>query len=247
MIGREPKSRGGVRWALAAIPLLVLVGAGPAPAQEADRETAVPDPQVPQGENLQVPEGWEYRLDSPDPDVELVAHEEPGSDAIRFVNMTPGWHVTTGPRVILYHPASRAEGGYRATATFHLFDPGRRNEAFGLFVGGRDLQSADQEYLYFLIRRSGEFLVKLREGAETRVLTDWTPHEAVVPYGEDTEESVENTLTVRVTGESLHFLVNGREVEALPRRDLPAQGLVGWRINHGLDLHVSEFDVEPGG
>ena len=65
-----------------------------------------------------------------------MAAEEPASGDIRFVNMTPGWHVTTGPRVILYHPAARAEGDFRATATMHLFAPGQRNEAYGLFVEG---------------------------------------------------------------------------------------------------------------
>ncbi len=232
--------------AVAGLSLLLLAAPGASPAQEADERTAMPDPSEPQGENLQVPEGWEYRLDSPDPEVELVAHEDPGPGEIRFVNMTPGWHVTTGPRVILYHPAARAEGSFRTSATFHLFDPGSRNEAFGLFVGGQDLQSAGQEYLYFLVRRSGEFLVKLRDGSDTRVLTDWTPHDAVVPYDEDTEGSVENTLSIRASADALRFLVNGREVEALPRRDLPVDGQVGWRVNHRLNLHVADFAVEDG-
>lgn len=219
--------------ALAAASLFTLLTtAPPAPAQEG---------------NLQVPGGWEFRLDDPDPDVELVAHEDPASGEIRFVTMEPGWHVTTGPRVILYRPEDQARGDYRTEATFHLFDPGRRNEAYGLFVGGRDLQSADQRYLYFLIRRSGEFLVKVRDGAETRVVTDWTAHDAIVPFTDDTEDTATNTLAVGRTGDTLHFYVNGAEVSSHPVGELPVDGVVGWRINHALNLHVSGYALEAGG
>ncbi len=46
--------------------------------------------------------------------------------------------------------------------------------AYGLFVGGQDLEGDDQKYLYFLIRRSGEFLIKTRAGDETSVVHPWT-------------------------------------------------------------------------
>lgn len=235
---------GRVAAVLTLVSGFLVLAASRAPAQESDPDTVMPDPQVPQGENLEVPEGWRYRLDTPDEDTRLVAAEDPAASNIRFVNMTPGWHVTTGPRLILYHPASRASGSYRATVTMHLFAPGERNEAYGLFVGGRNLDAADQRYLYFLIRRSGEYLVKLREGDGTRVIVDWTAHDAIVPYDDQAEGSVANTLTVEARGDSLHFSVNGTEVASRPKGDLPVDGLVGWRVNHALNLHVSEFSVE---
>lgn len=228
--------------------LAIAAAPAPAPAQEGQAGGAdtleMPDPEVPQGENLAVPEGWRFRLDSPDEATELVAAEEPASGDIRFVNMTPGWHVTTGPRVILYHPAARAQGDFRATATMHLFAPGQRNEAYGLFVGGRDLQGADQRYVYFLIRRSGDYLVKLRDGDSTEEIVGWTSHDAVVPFTDETEETATNTLSVTARGDSLHFSVNGVEVDAVAREGLPIDGRVGWRVNHALDLHVSEFSLE---
>ncbi len=43
-----------------------------------------------------------------------------------------------------------------------------------------------------------------------------------------------------------HFLVNGVEVAKLPRvAQLNTDGVVGLRINHNLDVHVSGFGVEP--
>jgi len=61
-----------------------------------------PDGTTPQGENLKVPIGWELRLDRPNPDV-IIGDDIETAD-IYFVNMTPGWHIKTGPAAICYHP-----------------------------------------------------------------------------------------------------------------------------------------------
>lgn len=241
---RSPLSAATAAAATLGAALLAAPVASPAAAQEADADADALDPRVPEGENLEVPDGWRFRPDSPDEGVELVPDEEPAPGDVRFVNMRPGWHVTTGPRVILYHPAARADGDFRASATVHLFPPGKRNEAYGLFVGGRDLQGPDQRYLYFLIRRSGECLVKLRDGADTREIVGWTSHEAIVPYTDETEETATNTLSVEARGDSLHFSVNDVEVTSVSREGLPVDGLVGWRVNHRLDLHISDFTIE---
>ncbi len=119
---------------------------------------ARPDPENPVGENLQVPPDWSVRLD--DPRAEAVIGADAETADIFFVSMTPGWHVTTGPRAIFHHPGSSATGDYFAESKIHLFDPGERREAFGLFFGGRDLDGAARAYEYFVIRNSGEFLIK---------------------------------------------------------------------------------------
>ncbi len=230
-------------WVLA----LLVAGVVPASAQDADDvdwATTRPYAAVPQGENHAVPEGWQFRLDRPNDATRLVAADDVGHADIHFVNMTPGWHVTTGPAGILYHPALTATGPYRAEAEFHLFPPGERNEAFGIFVGGSDLEAENQSYLYFLIRKSGEFLIKRRDGEATPVVRDWTAHSSIVPYTAETTGSVANVLAIERRPESLTFFVNGDEVASLPPGDLPVDGLVGLRINHALNLHVSDLKAE---
>lgn len=88
--------------------------------------------------------------------------------------MEPGWHVTTGPAVILYDPSRTGTGEFRVEAETNLFDPGERREGYGIFVGGSDLAGDGQRYLYFLLRRDGRFLIKARSGEETRVVRSWT-------------------------------------------------------------------------
>lgn len=201
-----------------------------------------PDPQNPVPKNMAVPSEWEVRLDNPDEDV--IIGSDPDSADIYFVNMKPGWHITTGPRAIFWHPASSAEGTYRAHTKIHLFDPKGRNEAFGLFFGGENLKDENQTYTYFLLRNSGEYLIKKRIGNETKLVKDWTKTDAMVQFTDATETSVANSLSVEVGDEEVSFFVNGEKVETLSKDLVDIEGYVGLRVNHRLDLHIEDFGVE---
>lgn len=204
---------------------------------------AQPDPATPDGENLMVPESWQVRLDRPNPDVVIGADGE--SADIFFVNMTPGWHITTGPAAIFYHPELTAEGSYTMEATIHLFDPGERREAYGVFMGGQNLDGDEIVYDYFLLRNTGEFLLKRRSGSETSIIQDWTASDAVNTFGPDTGSSVENHLRVDVHEETVTFSVNGTEVASTSRDQIMTDGIAGLRINHALNVHVSDVKVTP--
>lgn len=200
-----------------------------------------PDPNIPQGENLEVPEGWEVRLDRNMPDVTIGS--DPESSDIYFVNMTPGWHVTTGPAGIYYHPSNTASGEYKVSATLHLFDPGERNrEAFGIFLGGENLDNDEQRYLYFLIRNTGEYLIKERLGNETQVVQNWTSNDTINIYTDDLEDSsAQNNLSVSVAGSDILFYINDSEVASVPVGEFSTKGLYGFRVNHSINLHISDL------
>jgi hypothetical protein len=182
------------------------------------------------------PAGW---LDRPD---------KAGADMseVTFVTMDPGWHITSGPAAIYYNPANAASGDFSVTSDIFLFDPEGRREAFGVFIGGGNLQEASQRYLYFLIRPTGEFLVKQRDGADTPTLVPWTAHDAIIPWSakEADAATVQNVLTVEAGAETVSFHVNGSEVASLPRAELQVDGVVGLRVNHAVNLHVSSLDVK---
>lgn len=191
-----------------------------------------------QGDGLSWPEGWTHRFD------------REGSELaeLHFVAMPPGWHVTTGPAAILYHPDSVARGEFRVESESFLFDPGERREAYGIFFGGRDLEGEGIAYTYFLLRRTGEFLVKRRVGAETETVVPWTAHPAILAW-EDREEggaTARNVLAVETGPETVRFLVNDQEVATVPRDAVDVEGVVGLRVNHALNLHVTGLTVTPG-
>lgn len=191
-----------------------------------------------QHEETAPPEGWVVRTDG-------GGH---GGGDLSFVDMPPGWHITTGPSGILYDPDTTASGSFSVESEVFLFDPGRRNEAFGVFFGGQDLGGETQSYTYFLIRRDGSVLVKRRDGASTATLLDWTKNEAVVTWEErgDDSATARNVLGVTVGGGELAFRVNGEEVFRTSADGQHVDGVVGLRVNHGLNLHFSSLEVSGG-
>lgn len=204
-----------------------------------------PDPEMPQGDNLEVPEGWEVRLDHGMDDVVISSNQD--SADIYFVNMTPGWHITTGPAGIFYHPANTVSGDFAVATELHFFDPGDRNrEGYGVFLGGSDLQGEDQSYIYFLIRNTGDFLVKQRMGDDTEVLENWTPSNAIIKYEDGVTEnsSVMNLLEVGVSGDTISFMINGEEVSSMNATKLTTDGIFGLRVNHSVNLHISDLRMK---
>ena len=219
--------------------------AGDTAEAEAPATSDRPDPQNPANDNDAVPSDWMVRLDNPDAAVDISRDSE--TDGIYFVNMVPGWHITTGPAAIFYHDGSTAQGNYTAEADIHLFNPGERREAFGMLFGGSNLGADDQAYEYFLIRNSGEYLIKRRRGAETETIQDWTASEHIVRYTDEAESSVLNKLAVQVEGESVIFMINGETVNRYDKSMLETDGMVGLRVNHALNLHVSNLNVTEAG
>ena len=182
------------------------------------------------------PDGWEILTD------------ELGADttAVTFVSMEPGFHLTTGPAAIFYDPSVTARGAYRAEANVHLFEPEGAG-AFGLFVGGSDLDGSYQTYTALLLRPSGELSVVRRLSfTSSETLVGWTAHEAVRGWQDrpEGEASVENALAVETGDGEMAFYVNGEEVARVPRTSQGADGIVGIRAEENVDIHVTGFGVE---
>jgi len=162
---------------------------------------------------------------------------------VKFVTMGTGYHATLGPAVILWRAADSASGSYRIAATFTQTKAPRYPEGYGLLLGGRDLAGAAQRYTYFLVRGDGTFLIKRRSGDSTSFVTpDWTPHAAVVK-GDSATGAATNELGVAVKGDSVRFLVNGKDVFVTKASNVDVTGSVGYRVNHNLDVHVTALEV----
>lgn len=193
-----------------------------------------------------------FAQDAPDggpaPDGWRIVTDRVSADAsdVDFVRMEPGFHVTTGPAALLFHPDSTAEGRYRVEATVHLFGAEEQDAGFGIFVGGDDLEGAYQRYVSFLLRPSGEFLVRHQDSPTSWAdLAGWASSPAVrtLDDREAGEASIANELAVDVTPDELVFRVNGTEVHRAPWRGLAVEGVAGVRVGDGVDLHYSGFAV----
>ena len=139
--------------------------------------------------------------------------------------MKPGWHVTTGPAAILFDSTMRGTGNWRVEATLHLFNPGARAEGFGVFFGGRDLNGGTPHYSYALLRRDGRAMLKVREGATTRTVRDWTVHRAVPVWAAGPNvTSVAYAMVIEASADRITMSVGGTQVLDAPRRDMPSEG-----------------------
>lgn len=179
-----------------------------------------------------LPDGWQARLDRANASMENV----------KFVRMGEGYHATLGPSAIFYNPAHSGTGEYTAGAAFTQTRATQHPEGYGIIVGGRDLDGPNQEYLYFLVRQDGKFLIKHRAASETHTIHEWTEHPAVEKLGDN--GSATNALAVEVGAQHTRFLVNGVEVASIENASLDTSGIAGLRINHGLDVHVDDFGIQ---
>ena len=195
------------------------------------------------GRNLERPSHWAVRYDD-------------GASAAerRFVVMRPGWHIFAGTGGLLWDSGRFASGSYSVSSTVYLFPEGdpdqsgstRLDSAYGLFLGGRDLDGATPAYVSFLVGNDRRFHVAGHAGGDTAELVPWTAHEAISALDETTTGGpVENVLAVDVRNDAVIFYINDIPVAELSRDRLPLDGVIGLRAGAGLSLHVTEIAIGP--
>jgi hypothetical protein len=165
----------------------------------------------------------------------------------KFAPMGSGFHVTSGPAAIYWNPKDVAKGDYTVSATFTQTKAPMHPEAYGLFVGGANLQDPSQEYLYFETRGDGKYLINHRAGNDVHKIVDWTETEAT--NKQDASGKSTNELAIRVTKDSVAFLANGKLVREFSKEamhGMSPEGQAGIRVNHNLDVHVANFQVKRG-
>ena len=177
-----------------------------------------------------LPEGWEWRGQ---------AGSAAGDTAWSFERMPPGWHLTTGPAVLLYPATASASGPFTLAADFVVF-PQTSNAGFGLFVGGADFQGAAPAYLAALLRRDGTLSVVRRMGDRDTVLLPWTSHPAIPAHpGSGT---VTHRLRLHAAADSLRVFVNDSAVARLAAPAAWTDGSFGFSAGAAVNLHITILD-----
>lgn len=187
-----------------------------------------------------LPTGWSMRLDDKD-----------ATKTAKFETMGSGFHVTSGGAAIYWRAADAQKDNFTVSANFRQavknVGHGDQGEAFGLFVGGRDLGDAAKEtYLYFEVRQDGMFYIAHRSGTNVHQLVPFAASTAVHKF--DDMPNAANDLAIKVGADSVRFFINNTQVHALPRSGMTADesGQTGVRVNHNLSVHVANFAVKAG-
>lgn len=189
--------------------------------------SAVEDADVAAVGGTGVPTGYVGRTDRPNQQLSAAKYAVSGK----------GWDITTGPAHILYRPGDSASGSYTVTTTIDQLAAPAHPEAYGVFVGGRDLDGAGQRYLYFLVRGTGEMMAKVREGDKTRNALDWQKHAAIPAANASGQASYK--LAIQVAGDSVRLRVNDQPVATVAAAGLPTSGVYGNRVNHNLHVRAT--------
>jgi predicted cupin superfamily sugar epimerase len=190
----------------------------------------------------QAPAGWQVRIDR-----SQSATDPDDTPELKFMTMGKGFHVTGGPAGTFWNPANTAMGDYTLTATFNLLRPSGHVNYYGLVYGGRNLEAANQSYIYFLVAQNGSFTIRHRAGDETvHDIVGRTENAAVVQP--DANGQSVNRLQVRVGADETQFVVNGTVVHTAARQGMAgaSDGIWGLRVNHVIPgVRVEGLRVTP--
>ena len=185
--------------------------------------------------------GWKGRID---PQAERRGMK---LDDAKFAAMDGGLHITSGPAAIYWNPKDAARGNYTVSASFTQTKAPMHPEAYGLFIGGSNLNDSTQSYVYFETRGDGKYLINHRAGNDVHKIVDWTETDAT--NKQDTAGKATNELAIRVTADSVDFMANGKLVKGFSKAEMhgfAAEGQTGIRVNHNLDVQVEKFQVKRG-
>jgi len=164
-------------------------------------------------------------------------------------------HVTTGPAATYWNPANRATGTYTVKATFNepkYMDRNSHPHPYGIVVGGNDLGTPQQSYLYCSAYGNGMFIVRgfgPSEGATQdtvfslngRGQANDAVHKAAGPG-----QPVSQEIAVTVKADSVDCTINGTSVATFPKADVvtagrlkSTDGVYGIRFAHNTEATVT--------
>jgi len=201
--------------------------------------SAQADPDHPVAGGGTIPAGWHVRTEP-----NRQTGQPASLENVKFATMGDGLHTTVGPAAIYWRDRDTISGTYHVVAKMSQMKNPAHPEAFGIFIGGKNLADSGQTYTYFLVRPiDGMYSIRRRTAYMTRptAIVEWTASDAVTKA--DANGSAMNELSIQVQGGKAKFMVNGKEVYTGDAANLDVNGVVGYRVNHNLDVHLGALGI----
>lgn len=204
-----------------------------AQGQDADRSVA--------GGGITVP-GWAGVVDA-----KAAAAGKSVKDS-KFDKQGDGLHLAIGPAAYYYNPKNTVKGDYTVKGTFTEAKPSAKHpHPAGLFIGGANLGTAEQNLMYCVAYADGSFLVRRFNGATVTNVVPKTPNEAVKKVGADGGALTQEVAWV-VKGDRAECLINGTSVAGFTKAEIvgadklaSTDGVWGIRVSHNVDLVVTNL------
>jgi hypothetical protein len=173
----------------------------------------------------QFPAGWDARPD------------RGANTGIKFSQTGDVYHFQMGTTGTMWRNDWTKTGNYTYSARLTQTKKASHPVSYGLVIGGSAM-GPSPTYTYFLVRQSGEYFISNWQGTSPTTVVNWTANPVIVKEGADGKQA--NTLSVQVQGDNVIFSVNGTEVTRQPKSKVHADGILGFRIGHTLDIDVDQ-------
>lgn len=192
--------------------------------------------------------GWQGKIDAQE--------EKAGSNinAARFEEKSGGtFNVRTGPATTYWNPANKAMGNYTVSATFD--EPKYMNlmdhpHPYGIMIGGNDLGTDNQSYIYCSAYGNGTFIVRGMGPAPFAVSARKPEPNAAINKAAGKDQPVKQEIALSVTGDKIECSVNGTVVGSYNKADVVAagklkstDGVYGLRFAHNTEVNVTNFKM----
>lgn len=199
-------------------------------AQDADRKIT--------GGGIAV-DGWKGKIDAGAVKKGLTINDS------KFAKSGDDLHLTIGPAAFYWNDANKASGNYTVSATFKEAKPDAGHpHPYGVFIGGKDLETDAPNLLYCLAYSNGNYLVRGFNGGKVETLTARGASHAAV--NKATPDGVTQTVAWIVKDGTASCSINGQVVASYDQAALAGKlastdGIYGIRVSHNVDVVVSGF------
>ena len=158
--------------------------------------------------------------------------------------------LVVGPPAIYWNPAHVGKGDYTVKATFKdMKSEAGHPHPVGVFIGGSNLETDQQQYLYCVAYTDGSFLVRQFNGPAVATVMRKTPNPAV--KGPDASGLSTNEVAWSVKGGKAECLINGTSVASFDASTVvgqggklnPVEGIYGLRVAHNMRAVVTGFGI----
>ena len=194
------------------------------------------------GGGVSVP-GWTGKIDA--------AEEKAGStlNSAKLAGTPAALQVTTGPATAYWNPANKAAGNYTVKATFTEAKYMNLNDhphPYGIMIGGNDLGTPQQSYLYCAAYGNGFFIVRGFGPDAFRMNGGRGEMNAAVHKAAGPGQPVTQEIAVSVKGDKVDCAINGVVVGSYDKASLvgpgklkSTDGVYGIRFAHNTDGTVT--------
>ncbi|MCU0616015.1 MAG: hypothetical protein MUD17_02860 [Gemmatimonadaceae bacterium] len=191
--------------------------------------------------------GWQGKIDAKEVQAGLTLNDA------SLVSEGGMLKVRTGPAVTYWNPANRATGDYTVKATFNepqYMNVNNHPHPYGIVIGGNDLGTANESYLYCAAYGNGNFIVRGFGPAPFQLNGPRGEANPAVNKAAGKLQPVTQQIAVSVKGNTITCAINGTVVGTYNKSDVvtagklkSTDGVYGVRFGHNTDATVTGLTV----